>query len=243
MKSGWWWVYRTFAVVFLFLCEHTVWSQRNFIDVPSSDIVEKSHYFSQVQTGISKKELNTSVLFTYGLGYNWEVGIGIDKLVYAWSEGMETSDDFPSDNPAVLFNIQKGFILTSSTNLGIGTRSGFTHARKRRNSDFASLSYLNCHSSLVNDALGVTGGLYYGNEAFLGDESDWGIMGGVEVSIIPDRFNFQADFFSGDNDISSINTGLEWTLPRDWRITLGVRFPFPGSETQEYGALIQLAKN
>jgi hypothetical protein len=218
-------------------------AQRNFIDVPSSDIVGKSQYFTQVQAQVSDDELSGAILFTYGLGYNWEAGIGVERLKFGWSDGIAIDDQIPSENPAYIVNLQKGFILTSNINLGVGTRTGFVHAAQASDSKVANFNYVNCHSSIMNDAHRVTAGVYHGNQAYLGEGSGWGVMGGMEASLIREKLNFQADFFSGKTNISVINTGLEFALPRDWRITLGAQFPFPGRADETVAALFQIAKN
>jgi hypothetical protein len=104
-------------------------AQRNLIDVPSGEIVERGKTFLQVQGVLAKHGLNSSAVFTYGLGSNFEIGLTFHQLVFKRSQGIEVNAEKPEENPDLLINAQKGFDVNDWFMLGIGTSSGVNAAR------------------------------------------------------------------------------------------------------------------
>jgi hypothetical protein len=217
-------------------------AQRNLIDVPSSEIVEAKKLFFQEQGVLTKEDINTSTIFTYGLGHNFEVGLTVYQLVFQRSQGVVIDAESPDDNPDFLINMQKGFTLSDWLTLGIGTRSGINAARSDQKITFVNFDFLNSHISINDDQLKLVAGLYYANDAYAGQGTNWGGMAGIDLTLVQDKLNLIGDMLTGDTSLSVFNAGIQISLPKEWKLILGAQFPFPGSDNSEAG-VIQISKN
>ena len=83
--------------------------QRNLFDIPTSEIVEFRQAYVQGQAVFTSEEVNTSATATFGLGYNFEIGITLNQLVFIRSEGVKVDAEKPEENPDLLINAQKAF--------------------------------------------------------------------------------------------------------------------------------------
>jgi hypothetical protein len=227
------------SVFCLFFCSDTI-GQRNLIDVPSGEIVEEKKIFVQQQAVIMKTGVNASSILTYGVGNNFEAGITIHQLVFKKSEGVEIDPESEEDNPDLLINLQEGFDVKKWLKLSVGTRSGFSAARSIADIRFVTFDYFIAQFVIGEHKL--IAGPYYANSQYAGEGSNVGAMGGVDVSVVTEKLDLVADVISGDNALSVINAGLQISLPREWKVTVGAQFPMPGSGN-ENGVLFQVSKN
>jgi hypothetical protein len=228
------------AVSALLCCEAN--AQRNLVDVPSSEIVERGKLFFQEQAVLTKEEINTSTIFTCGIGHNFEVGVTVYQLVFQRSRGVVIDPDTPETNPDFLINMQKGFEISDWLTLGVGTRSGISAATSHQKITFVSHDFLNTGVSINDDQHKIIAGIYYANDAYAGEGTNWGAMAGVDVTLIKEKLNFVGDMQTGNTSLSVFNTGIQFSLPKEWKLMLGAQFPFPGSENSEAG-VIQISRN
>jgi hypothetical protein len=56
-------------------------AQKNLIDVPSGEIVEKGKTFFQQQLSFDRTSLNGSTILTYGTGNNFEIGLNVHQFI------------------------------------------------------------------------------------------------------------------------------------------------------------------
>ncbi len=224
-----------------FICHNTM-AQRNLIDVPTSEIVEHKNFFFQEQAVITKGEVNTSTVFTYGLGRSFEIGLTLNQLDFKRSQGVEIHPETPEENPDFLINAQKSFDIKDWFKIGIGTRSGINAVKKNSDIRLVSFNFLNTKFDLAEDKYKLIAGLYYATEAYVSKGTNWGLMAGVEAALIKDKVSLVSDFHSGTSSISVINAGFEISLPKEWKIGISAQFPTPGSDNNN-GAVLQLSKN
>jgi hypothetical protein len=216
-------------------------AQRNMIEVPSSEIVEKQKIFIQGQAIVSKEELATSAIATYGLGHDLEIGLTLHQFVFKKSKGIEINQETPEQNPDFLINVQKGFTITRNLKLGLGTRSGLNAVKTNDDLSFVNFDYINSQYTFGKSEHKFVAGIYYANTAYAGEGTNFGIMAGVDISL-SEKIHFVSDFISGRNALSVINAGLQVSLPKEWKLTTGAQLPAPGSDN-EYGAILQISKN
>jgi hypothetical protein len=218
--------------------------QRNLVDVPSSDIVEKGRMFMQFQFGINKDEIQGSAVGTYGLGYGFEMGWYVHQGVFGLKEqkGFETDpQDKPENTPDFMVNLQKGFNIQEWFKVGIGTRLGTNARGSGDESHFVYMNYLNTQFSIPDSENKLVIGAYHADRQYAG-ENTVGLMAGIEAELIKEKVNILSDFYSGKNALSVWNTGLQFSLPKNWHVLLGVQVPLPDSDNST-SAVIQIGKD
>jgi hypothetical protein len=216
--------------------------QHNLIDIPSSDIVEYKKVFFQAQAAFTKDEINTTTIFTYGFGKKIEVGLTLYQLDFQKSKGVEINPDEPEKNVDLLINAQKGFSIKDWFKIGIGTRSGINAAKDSKQITFVNFDYFNTQFSTIENKHKFVAGIYYGNNAYAGEGTNWGLMLGVDATVLKEKIHFVSDFTSGNSSLSVVNAGFEISLPKEWKITIAAQFPVPGSDNNQ-GATLQISKN
>jgi hypothetical protein len=216
-------------------------AQRNLVEVPTSEIVEKNKLFFQQQAVVAKGEVTAATILTYGLGASLEVGLTLNQFVFKRSQGLEIDPGQPDEDPDLLINAQKGFDVKEWLKLGLGTRSGMNVAKHNEDIHFVNFSYFNSQFQ-IKQAHKVIAGVYYANDMYAGEGTNWGIMVGVDAELVKEKLNLIADVHSGNNDLSVANAGLQISLPKEWKITLGTQLAIPGSGNSN-GAIIQVSKN
>jgi hypothetical protein len=222
-------------------CVHTSCvAQKNLIDVPSGEIVEKAKSFFQQQLNINNKSVNASTIFSYGLGHNFEIGLNVNQLYFERGEGVQIDSSEPEENPDFLVNLQKGFSVSDKYDVSIGTRSGIAAFKNGDESEFATFNYLNNSITFLSDHKFIVGG-YYTNDQYAGKGNKAGVMAGLDIIIKKDAIDFLADFTSGKNALSVINLGFEFQVLKSWTLTFGYQFPVSGSNNEAAG-LIQISR-
>jgi hypothetical protein len=225
-----------------FLMSYQISAQRNLIDAPTSEIVEPKKVFFQEQGVFTKKEINTSTIFTYGFGKNFEAGITLNQFVFKRSSGLETNSEKTEETPDLLINAQKGFEINDWLKAGLGTKSGINTAKSSGDFRFSNFSYLNTQFSVQDEKHKIIAGVYYANDTYAGDGSNWGAMAGVDITLAEEKLNFIGDLLTGSNSLGVFNTALEISLPQNWKVALGAQFPFPRSDN-DVGGVLQISKN
>ncbi|MBT1702872.1 hypothetical protein [Chryseosolibacter indicus] len=225
------------------LIPDTGFSQHNLFDVPTTEIVEYKKLFFQQQAVFTKEEINAATTFTYGLGYNFEVGLTIHQLDFKRSQGIEVDpDNHPDENPDFLINMQKAFIITNDFQIGIGTRSGINAAKHNNEIKFVNFDYINGALDISDGDYVFVAGAYYANKQYAGEGTNWGAMAGIDLALLKNKMYFIGEVITGNSSLSVFNTGLEFTLPKNWKIEIGIQLPVPGSDNDR-GGIIQISKN
>jgi hypothetical protein len=220
----------------------TALAQRNLIDVPSSEIVEKRKLFLQGQATFSADEFGTSAIVTYGLKNSFEIGATFHQFVFKKSQGIEIGQEHPEENPDFLINAQKGITLTNYLKLGVGSRSGVNAAKANKDLTFVNFDYLNSQFTIGESEHKLLAGVYYANTAYAVEGTKFGVMAGADIVLIKEKLHLISDFISGTSALSVINAGVQISIGREWELTVGGQFPTPGSGNSS-AAVLQISKN
>ena len=224
----------------LLLLSTSMFSQKNIITVPLAEVVGKKKVL--VQPGISASEdlLQVGNILTFGFGSNFQGGITVTDVTFNYGpegEFFPVEKVQPGLNPDVLINFHKGFKLSNKTWVAIGTLTGGNIAGEGIN--LSMFSYINGQTTLFGDNMVVLG-VYHGEETRLvTDEKKFGFLAGLQVPV-SQKVNIVADYISGNNARSYINTGLSIKLSSDWSLIPAVGFPAPDSGNKTLG-IIQLS--
>ncbi len=207
------------------------YTQQNLFNVPSSDITEKGQVFFQQQIDLVSRRGTGFTTFTYGLGNNAEVGMNLFNV------------DMPptrsnTQNPAFLFNLQKGFNVSNIHKISLGTQTGLTMPWYTASVQMPSFSYINNAIDLKAWGKYYLGG-YYADRAYAGPGNSIGLMAGVEYEIISNKLHLIGDLLSGHNKISTAAVGAVVYLPGRWHISMGALLPYPGSHNH-HGIIFQI---
>jgi hypothetical protein len=230
------------ALCFFFL--QYAQAQQILFSIPTSEITEAKKLFFQQQFNITE-DIESSTNFTFGLGRNWEVGLGVSNLKMNPRKNerfIQLDSDRPEDNPRLILNLQKGFDIAEWMKIGIGTRTGITSAPSWNQVALTDFSYANTQFKIWRKNLRLLGGAYYANEAFAGPGNRWGYMVGFDLPVVPNRLRLQGDYLSGRHSRSLITVGMAWVFRNHWQLAIGGQMPGPGT-SNAYGAVIQLSRN
>lgn len=219
-------------------------AQRNIVEVPTSEIVEKNHLFFQEQITVTDRTVKLGTGLTWGVGKNFELGFNFQQLSFNTRPGTELILMDPKkvdEAPQLLINSQKGFKISKWARFGIGTRSGTNIQRNLSDIKFASFSYLNSRFSIPETQNNLMLGVYHANTTYVGDGNRWGWMLGIEAEVIKEKLSLVGEYISGNNSLSFINAGFEISLPKHWQIELTAQLPSPGS-LNTYGGILQIIR-
>lgn len=213
-----------FLFFMVFLCP-SVWAQQNLFNVPSAEITEKGAHFFQQQFNISSHFVSNST-FDYGFGDGFEAGVNLS---------VDTTDLDESDSAApvvALANAQRGFEISETYKIGIGTQAGSSIPVKSGSAQFVNFTYLTNVLDFKQYGKYYFGG-YYANDAYGAGNTPVGYTLGMDLSIIPQHLNLMADMISGNGSISVAVVGIVVYLLKDWQLSLGEQLPSPTSSNDK----------
>lgn len=234
---------RTGTVLFLVL-HVAMWAvaQQNLFNVPSSDITIKGKPFFQQQINVPRNgHLLLTSTFSYGLGFNAEVGLNVIGLEIASQNGAlgVVSNADPSRPPLYPFftiNAQKAFVLSPMFKVSIGTQAGFAPGMQN-----GSFSYLNMVTAIPQIHAKVVTGLNHGTDSFLGPGDrnpvfsttydPVGYQLGLEQELIREILLLQVEHISGSHNLGVSVLGLGVHLSEHWVISAGYQFSSHGNPT------------
>lgn len=234
-----WWLAGVAVAGGLLLTAPPAHAQQNLFNVPSGQITERGNLFFQQQFNFSRPVGSSNTTFDFGLGRGWEVGF--NALDFNFYENIRPpAPGAPRQvNPDLLVNAQKGFELIDDVwSVGVGTQAGLNPARRSREVRFQNFTWVINAFELPEDRAKVYVGAYYANVAYAGPGDRCGVLVGVEVPVVKDRFSFQADLITGRRDISVAVVGGVFTFPNGWQLSAGAQIPLPRSGNP-YGAVIE----
>ncbi|QHT70139.1 hypothetical protein GXP67_27570 [Rhodocytophaga rosea] len=217
-------------------------AQQTVFNVPLTDIVDRNTLFFQEQIGITDKVQSTTT-FTYGLGSNWQVGLNLANVTLQHHAGsrqlLELHSDHPEENPCLLLNLQKSVHITDKFDVSVGTQSGVGYINKLSHLKPANFSYLMNQLTFGKDII-INAGGYHSTKAFAGEGTNLGFMTALQLPLIPDKLNFQAEYISGTNQYSNCTLGFAIQLKNDWQLQTGAQIPLPGSDNI-FGITLQIS--
>lgn len=215
-------------------------AQQNLFNVPNGKITNLGEMFFQQQFNFSRPVGSSNSTFDFGLGRDFEIGFNLlDVNMY---QQANDSGGPAQVNPDVLLNLQKGFELVDDVwHLGIGTQMGVNPAKRRREVRYQAVAWGINEFKLPDDRASFYAGAYYANVAYGGPGDRFGGLFGVEIPIIKDRLHFQADWITGNRDISTVVVGGVILFENQWQLSLGAQLPAPRSNNP-YGIVVELTR-
>lgn len=203
-----------------------LFSQQNFINVPSSEVTKKHKLFFQQQVNINE-QIQSNTTLDFGLGKGFEIGANVLGLNFSTAKNSfiknDTSDTDPY-NPLIMLNALKHFEISELVSLAFGTQLGLNF-NDNKNTTQAGLVYGNLllknllvhHSSLVL-------GAYYNSQHYGGDGNRVGAWIGAEVPAT-ERIHFMAESVIGSNAISYTSLGVILYPHKKIPLTFGIQIP------------------
>jgi hypothetical protein len=215
-------------------------AQQNLFNVPNGKITNLGEMFFQQQFNFSRQVGSSNSTFDFGLGRDFEAGFNIlDVNMY---ENLDAPTGPAQVNPDLLFNMQKGFELVDEVwHLGIGTQMGINPARRSKQVRYQALAWAINEFTMPDEGASFYAGGYYANTAYGGPGNRFGGLFGIEVPIIKDRLHFQADWITGNRDISQIVVGGVIMFENQWQLSIGGMLPAPRSHNP-YGVVIEFTR-
>ena len=213
-------------------------AQQNLFNVPAATITSKGDFFFQQQLNLNASgQSNTTI--DYGISKDFEIGLNIlDVPIYSDAGPFTGSSNDLSD---VLFNLQRGMLVTDNVRMGFGGQMGVSQGNALGRMDYVNFSWLSVRYTAPGDRGWYNVGVYYGNPAYLGPNDSNGLMLGLEYPIVPEKLHFMADWLTGNNDIAVAVVGGVLILPSDWQLSAGYQIPSPGSDNAS-GLVLEFTK-
>ena len=215
------------VLVFVFLLNGVfLFSQQNFINVPSSEVTKKHKLFFQQQVNVNE-QIQSNTTLDFGLGKGFEIGANVLGLNFSTNKNSfiknDSSDKDPY-NPLIMLNALKHFEISETVSLAFGTQVGLNF-NDNKNTTQAGLAYGNIlfknllvhHSSLVF-------GAYYNSLHYGGEGNRLGMWVGTEIPAT-ERIHFMAESVLGSNSISYTSLGIILYPAKRLPLTFGMQIP------------------
>lgn len=221
----------------------SIYAQQSFFNVPNSHITEKSEFFFQQQTNISKSVLQFNETVCYGLGSGFEIGlnhIGLSvnsefvKPYFLTNYNKES----PSLFPFMMVNAQKAFHLTHSSEIAAGILIGGNMADLQHFNE-GIYAFTNYAAKIKTTKSWIAGGVYYANENYMGRgdrfffNSPIGIQLGFEQFIYKEKLSLIIDFISGAHDFGETTAGISYEFTPTFNMAIGYQHPHPNSNAPQ----------
>ncbi len=216
-----------------------IFSQQNFINVPSAEATQKHKLFFQQQINFNEIIQSNSTI-DYGLGHGFEIGANILGLNFSERNKSfiinDTSDKDPY-NPLVLINGLKQFQISDQFSISTGAQFGL-NVIDNKNNPIAGLTYINARLSNVlikNSSLVI--GSYYNSLHFGGTGNRVGTWIGTEIPIV-NNFHLMTESVLGTNALCFTSLGLIY-YPVNWMpLTFGIQIP--NTKNNAYSLVFEL---
>jgi hypothetical protein len=199
-----------------------------------------SGFFQQQFTFAQNVESNTFVGF--GLGNGFQAGINFLNFKMNFDENSEVIDfnkNKPSDNPNLLFDLQKVFNISRRFSIELGTQTGVNIASLDYQ-EFSNFTYVISQRKITKREIKILLGAFYTNKEYSGEEDYIGYMLGLAIPFTK-KWELQADYLSGSSPLSVIAAGLNYKLTDKWSISAGAQIPGPSTDN-DYGVILQTTR-
>lgn len=222
---------KRYFIRFLFLISvivsDTIYSQQNFINVPSSEVTDSNKGFFQQQINFGTSSQFNST-FEYGLGKGFEIGCNVINFNYSFSKkGVISNDSVNSSHslsPLIMMNGLKKIQLNQNSSLNLGFQTGVNVTKRSENIRSANLLYLNykLENFLINES-NIIIGTYYNSYHYGGKGNRIGCWFGMEIPL-NQKFHIMGENSIGTSDLASSCIGLIY-YPLPWvPLTFGWQF-------------------
>lgn len=202
-------------------------AQQNLFNIPSGDITKEGEKFYQHQFNFYTDKIESKGHFVYGLGNGWDAGVNIvGKGAYytdTWRFSYNSNSNKGSVYPNLLGSLQKQFKLHANLFINLGTQIGFNLSNKLEKKQLNNFNYsiLTYHFGKGNK---IVGGIYTGNQMFLGTGNNAGALLGYELKISKNIY-FMGDWISGNNNESAMVLGGMYNISKRIQLCTGWLIP------------------
>ena len=170
-------------LLFILIYGLKLFSQQNFINVPSSEVTSPKKLFFQQQLNFSQL-IQSNTTLDYGLGKGFEVGINVFGLNYnAINNRIIQNDTINSRpyNPLMMVNGLKHFKLSENIAIAVGGQGGVKYPM-RKNPTQAYLAYTNLRmENLIVKHSHLVLGAYVNSQHYGGNGNRFGGWIGFEI--------------------------------------------------------------
>lgn len=229
-------------LIILFCCvliHAAIFSQQNFINVPSTEVTSKNKIFFQQQININELVQSNTTL-DFGLGKGFEAGVNVLGLNFnekTKSFFNNDTNDVDPYNPLVTINGLKYFEITNKVSIGVGGQTG-ANFRVNHPTYPASLAYANLKlENLLGQNSNCVFGAYYNSRHYGGKGNRFGVWAGAEIPV-KQNFHIMAESVLGDNSICYSSLGVIYYPRPRLPITLGLQIP--NTKKNSYSLVFEL---
>lgn len=213
-------------VLLTIVCRVNIFSQQNFINVPSGEVTKKQKFFFQQQINFNEL-IQSNTTMDYGLGKGFEVGLNVLGLNYSEKgKSFLKNDDNDRDpyNPLFMLNAQKAWDVNDRFTVTLGTQFGINYDFDEKKGN-AGLLYSNLKMDEFLAKKGVlVAGFYYNSMHYGGLGNRFGIWAGAELPMSK-KLHFLAESVFGDNAICYSSTALVYYPIPQLPLTFGLQLP------------------
>jgi hypothetical protein len=230
---------KTILLATVLLMSISVFSQQNFINVPSSEVTTVKKIFFQQQLNFNEL-IQSNTTLDFGLGNGFEIGVNVLGLNF--SENQQTffhndSSDIDPYNPLISINALKQIKIKENIAISFGTQLGLNFETSKKKSE-ASLGYGNLSiKDLWKKNSNLIIGAYYNSKHYGGQGNRVGAWVGAEIPMIK-KIHFMAESVIGNNSLSYTSFGIIY-YPIKWMpLTFGVSIP--NTPSNSYSLVFEL---
>ncbi|EPG74041.1 hypothetical protein LEP1GSC058_4037 [Leptospira fainei serovar Hurstbridge str. BUT 6] len=232
-------------------------AQQDLFNVPAMKITEKGKNFIQEQIIFYPVQTQFDTTYVHGLGNNQEIGISAFNyfLTSPYTNSPATNisaslGPYPTAAPNFQFVYQKKFEPTEIFHVSVGTKTGIASGATPASSSFATYNFLVTSTKIESLRTTLFIGAYSGNAAFFGyykhrllpgSESSISLVGmmyGIEVDIVPEKFRLVCDMIAGVNSVGVSVCGFSYDFSKSFFISVGYQIPNPKDGTFNPHALL-----
>ena len=207
-------------------------AQQSLFNAPAGHRTHEGGFFAQEQLNLARSG-ESNLTLDYGIGAGFEAGINVFHVdVYSDGEAGSARD-------LVMANA----VLTRPLSSWLAWQVGGQMGGGRHGSDWdhVGFGWPLLEASGFHEHVELVAGGYAADRDYLGPGSLGGGLVGVEIVLVHQWLDLQADWILGTNEASVAVAGLCLFLPRGWQIAAGVQLPSPGSDNH-FGAVVELTR-
>ncbi|MDB4975175.1 MAG: hypothetical protein JWN48_3516 [Myxococcaceae bacterium] len=215
-------------------------AQQNLFNVPSGISTRPGHAFLQQQLNLTGPLGTSCTTLDIGVTSNFELGVNVNNVtLYDRTNDLSAT---AARGPSLLVNAQRGisFGERDQLRLSLGSQTGVSQGGQGQHTAM-DFSWAMGSVELPRPGARMFAGAYYANRALGGRGFPVGGLLGIEVPLVRNRVSMQADYVSGDREISVAVVGLVIELPADMQVSIGIQLPTLRSEAP-VGLVVELTQ-